>query len=461
LKKEEVKLGLRKAYKEQFVEGRKRVSLSEETLKAITHLSRVMIHLWNMAQMECEHRLDVRTQVTTALKVWRKKKTDVAEEYSFNDVFGNPFTTMLDGDTMERLKGVLSISAIGLNYWLIAVRSTATITLESGEIIALKRVNNDLCREVLKKLAGSYSSFFKLKKKKDKRARKPGQKQEDWFQTMSWSTATFNENSILVSGIDRARIEIPLDEYLQEKVKGKKIVHATLSKNRDGIFELSIVAASELPALIENPKLFRAIDLGAGDIAVSDSDGSQYLIPVRRPDKFWMPNIMSVEKRQEACTETSRLSKRLANFRKYMHERSGEQKKSFQRKLARALFEDKSVECIVIGKGQTRLGLAQSKDGTAKQHYGAQNTGYLFRQFLFLKEKAEERGISVIESPDPKRKGNLRPKNKFFASRELLRHALRARGLPMPKEFTLKEFYFDQGQGVSHPNHPKYKKRIA
>jgi hypothetical protein len=56
---------------------------------------------------------------------------------------------------------------------------------------------------------------------------------------------------------------------------------------------------------------------------------------------------------------------------------------------------------LVVGKGRTRLGLAKTEGGTSAQHYGAQNTGYLFRQLIYLRNKTEERGIMLVELPDP------------------------------------------------------------
>ena len=409
-----------------------------------------MIQLWNMARIECEHRFSITPAVRTAFaECWETGGLATCGDISIDPTYA------------EELFANLGTSSIALNFWLIELRQNGvSITLENGESIRLDSISNDLEREVLRKLAGSYSSFWKLKKNNDFLAKRSGEKTEEKFQTLSWSICSIKGGVLLVSGHNKERLEIPLkclakdsfsSDYLINNISGKKVVHAVL-KLLNGQFQLSLVTSQDLPAKIENPKFFRAIDLGAGNIAITDFDGSEYSIPTRRSDKFWMNRITKVEKRQKKRVKDSRGWNRLAKARKYMHNRSHEQKKSHQRKLADALVS--GVECIIIGKSKNRLGLSRTKKGTSDQHYGVQNTGYMFRQFLYIKEKAEERGISVILLPDPQRKGSIDdPESKFLASREMLKKVLRERGLPVPIEFKRKEFKIDFGQGVKHPHY--------
>ncbi len=337
-----------------------------------------------------------------------------------------------------------SITSISFNFWLTEKAREKAVTLEDGTNVPLDTVSSILSREVLQKLAGSWSSYFELKKKNDHRARPPRVMTENRFQALSWTQVSVKGDSVLLPGADGNRLEIILPVYLQKQTEGKEVTQVTLSQ-REGIFYLNLVVVTPLPAKVQNPTFFRAIDLGAGALAVSDSDGSEFLIPARRPDKYWMPKIAEVEARQQGVNRESNRGKRLAKARRAMHNISHAQKNSHQRKLANALVEEK-VHCIVIGKGRTRLGLAQSTDGTANQHYGAQNTGYLFRLLRYIKEKAAERGVWVVELPDPKRKGHSGDvQSKFLASRELLAREMERRGVKMPQQFKRKKFAFFQG----------------
>lgn len=385
------------------------VGLSEDSRAKVLFLSQILVHLWNSALIQAEKLLE----------------------------------------SKERF-----ISAYSFNYWLTGARREK-ITLDDGTEVSLGDVSSNVEREVLRRLAGSYQSFFALKKNKDFRARKPGAKKESRFQTMSWSALKFVDGKLVVPGYKGDRIEIPLKtrthdgfsgDYLEQRIAGKDVVFATLSRNRDGDFELSLVVSEPLPAEISNPVFFRAVDLGAGNIAVTDSDGSEYLIPTRRPDKFWIDLVTAVEARQAGCKKGSRRWKRLAQARRYMHGRAGRQKDDYQKKVAHALVAA-PVQCLVVGKSKTRLGLARAAQSAPAQHYGAQNTGFLFRQFLYLKHKAEECGIRFLAIPDPRRKGSIEnPESKFRASRELLREGIQLAGgsaVSYPAGFERKEFKID------------------
>lgn len=275
----------------------------------------------------------------------------------------------------------------------------------------------------------------------------PFVKPNEWFQTMSWTVCAVREDApahITVLGMNQERITFPLGEYLSGKVKGARIVHVTLSKTRESDYKLSVVCARELPEPNENALISRAIDLGSGDMAVSDSDGCEYLVHLRRGDKHWRRLILDLEARIEKCTKGSRSHKKRMQARRTMFEKMRTQQRDYQRKLAHALAA-RTVGTLVVGKMKTRLGLAQSEKGTPKLHWGAQNTGYHSQMRIFLKEKAEERGIRFVELPDPKREGPLNnPTVKFAASRALLKSHLDELNLRMPEEFVKREFKFKQ-----------------
>jgi transposase len=379
-----------------------KIMLDAETSGAINFLSEVMIYLWNLGVIQAEE--------------WLQKKEK-------------------------------AITAISFNFWLAQIRATTNfvmsfVTQENG-LVGLSEVSSDLSREVLKKLAGSYQSFFELKKKGDWAAKKPSIKESGQFQALSWSTFKVVGRTVVVpkGGGESLRISIP--DYIWSQVNGREIVHITISKKGNDFF-LNVVVAEQMPQVIQNPQFFRAIDLGAGDVAVTDSDGSEFLIGTRRPDKYWRDEIASVEARQKLCTKGSRAWNRRAKARTTMHQKGRDQRTSYQRKLAHALLADTKVECIVLSKPRTRLGLALS-DGTAKQHLGVQNTGYMFRLITFIKEKAVERGVTVIEIPDPRREGELSdPQVKFQASRKLLEIGMKSSGVSIPTIFTQKSFVFKQ-----------------
>ncbi len=346
-----------------------------------------------------------------------------------------------------------ALTPFSLNYWLPTVADTV-ITLPSGEEMTTGTLSSYMRREVCRMLAGAWQSYFELSKKKDKEARAPRKKQEGWFQTMAWPNPvikTENGTSRLVLPVAKGwKLEIPFDRHLTKSLGGKEIKEVKVSRVRRGqseefCYKVSVICAYYPPKPTETPTVMRAVDLGAGDMAVCDSTGVSYLVPMRRPDKFWMRQISDVEKRVEACKKGSRAWKRRMEARQRMHNKSGDQKADFQRRLALSLVAqkvrdgngkvigfEKTCDIIVIGESRVRLGLAQSKKGVAKQHYGAQNTGYLDRLTCFIEEKATEFGVLVVKMPDPARTGSLADKmQKLGAATLLLRKAGKEYGVPV------------------------------
>jgi|CXWK01.1.fsa_nt_gi transposase len=406
---------LRKAYKSV-------VRLSPSDSAKLVFLVSAMIQLWNRALNEAEN--------------W------------------------LEQNEGKEKKDRKAITAFTFNYWLTGMRDQSIDMPDVGKI-SLRDFPIDVEREVLRKLAGSYKSFFELRKRKDNRARKPRPKRDVslkkpfMFLALSWASAfQVHGNVVEVTGFRKEKIRIPIGEYLEERVRDKEIVHVTISLNDDGQLVLSLVTTAPLPPVYSTPNFFRAIDLGAGDIAVTDSDGTEFLIPARRADKHWGRVVRAIEyrlknPRRENATVVKKDSRRyrgLMTSRRRVFGIQQDQQISFQRKLAHALVQDK-VQCIVLGKARTRLGLAQSS-GTNQQHYGVQNTGYMSRLPIFIKEKAAERGVRVIELPDPVREGRIDdPSSKFKATRTLLSQALSTNDLPMPQRFLRKGFAFGGTKG--------------
>jgi hypothetical protein len=325
-----------------------------------------------------------------------------------------------------------AITPISLNFWLTGVRAS------NADIAQVPIV---LAREMLRRLAGSFGSYFALVKNGDKRARMPQQKDGEVFITLTWPEGSFivNGDVLRVSIGNRQYAEFQLGTYLSKKLKDMptdgKIAHVTIAK-REGLYWVQMVFNSPKPENQPSQSVL-AIDLGSGSVVCSSSDGTEFSIPTRRPDKYWRKNIASVEGRLEECTKNSRAWRRRMGARRNMHHSSNTQHTDHQRKLAHHLVKlaQQKYSAIVVGKMKTRLGLARS-DGTPDQHWGVQNTGYAMRLLIFLKEKAQEYGVPLIELPDPKRHGEMSdPNSKFHASRKLLLSGCDSFKVTPPREF--------------------------
>jgi len=367
-----------------------KVTPRPEDLEKLIRINGILSKLWNMAVEQCN--------------IW----------------LGMP------KDSSERR----SITPISLNFWLTPTRNNDT-DINSVPVV--------LEREMLRRLAGAFSSYFELKKKGDAKARPPRPKDpEHSFITLTWTQGSFSVDGDTLSASigGQQKIIFTLGEYIREKLRmlpAKACVAQVTVSKRDGEFWANFVC--NIPkAETQTPKHLLAIDMGSGDIVMSCSNGREYSLPTRRPDKKWRKEIRAVETRLELCKKYSRSYKRRMKARRVMHNKSLHQHTDHQRKVANWIM--KQGLTVVVGKMHTRLGLAQSS-GTADQHWGVQNTGYAFRLLIFIKEKAAEYGLTVLELPDPRRKGDSTdPTSKFNASRELLRQGCTKLNFSFPDSFT-------------------------
>jgi transposase len=372
-------------------------NLSPAVQGELVFLSMLMTHLWNIG---CDQ-----------VKVWKEMEKE--------DPRKKPLT------------------AFSFNTWISEIKEDTTFQLNGPyHAIPMSMISVDLMRQLFVKLVGSWQSFFALRKNGDTEALPPREQKEYHFLALSWSSFSLKRDELgrtclVLPGIRDRRIWIPIDgrrnRYLRKGLQGKDIKYVTISRTSKG-FKLNVIVATpqKKPKSLSEVEFVRAVDLGAGDIAVADSNRFEYLIPARRPDKYWRKKIKQVEKATGKCAKGSRRYRRLMKARQIMHAKSREQHKDFQRKLAHSLVPPEGVDLIIIGKSRNRLGLARSTKGTADQHWGAQNTGFLFQQLLFIKEKAQERGVRVIELDDPPRQGAIFDKEvKLIAARALLRQGVK------------------------------------
>jgi transposase len=423
------------------------LSLSDDTVKTLEQTSELLRQFWNLCISEFYRRIE-----------WNKN----LRAYNIMLILACP-----EGQNIH-LRKTESLAYQPMVYWFTPFCESATVTGPHEEQIPLTDISVDLRREILRDIADSFVSWFEAMKRGDSETRPPSFAKEGYFQTLTWSAIT---NLVIVDGVitlplgKGLRINIPVlsqrpfgqkhrrsTNYLEEKIGPRKITQIIVSKRKDGRFWLSAVVDKGEEPKQKNEGIMRAIDLGVGDTAVADSNGIQFLIPMRRPEKAL---ISQGEKRYEAITRlehelehgvqgSKHQALRLKKFRK-LHARAANTRDTFQRQLAHALVEPK-VKTIVVGYTPVRLGLAQSIDGTAKQHSGVQNTGNMSRLLQYMKNKARERGVEIVIVQDPLRLGKLsEPESKLRAAQAMLCSEMEKRELSPPSSFVKKGFAFPQG----------------
>jgi hypothetical protein len=425
------------------------LNFSPADLINLQNLNQGLVRLWNMLKIVIDERLSKASRLKEKNKLLKKvcAYLNVLIQKSSGLVSLGARIGILEKEKQisenEAILKTLGISSISLNYLLTADGEIVKKLKEEGF-----NIPSDLIRQLAAKISASYSSFFALKKNNDSRARIPGYKDaEKGIAPICWSSFKFEDGVLILSLPEKVKLNITLPAGIITRIGTAKPCYVQLLKlpqPNETRWKLDVVVSYEAPASKDKPQSIRAIDLGAGNIAVSDSSGAEYLIPTRRGEKFWMDRIAQVERRMKNRTKGSRGYISLSEARRKMHLRIRYQHNDHQRKLAHALCKD--VDCVVVGKPRTRLGMSRSKKLSPEQHHGVQNTGYMSRMMIYIKEKCTERGIIYIELPDPPRIGHINdPEVKFEASRKLLVQVLQNTGLSEPSVWTRSKLKFNQG----------------
>jgi len=376
--------------------------------------------------------------------------------------------SMEKGDPAKR-----PVTAFSFNNWLTDLRRenpALSETVRASDLIVSH------ARQTLVYVAGAYQSFFELKKRGDSRARTPKTYKWPCQLPLTWPAEaySFQDGKLSMRGCSNGlRLELELPKYLRGAVEGKELVYVRLKQKtdlrrvpckdgwpgwriwelfgsdwRENLRELGWPREVEVNGEPINVAPYRhnsstqwvlelttsevapkpngrrkgriiALDIGAGNVAVVTSDGKEALIPMRRPDKIAKRWVSRIERCQEGLAKNSWEYDCLAKDRAMVFQQMENRQQDYQRKLAHALLS--GVRVLVVGQTQIRLGLAQSELGSAKQHWGSQNTGYMARIVQFLENKAAETGVSIIKLPDPPREGALEePDRKIWAAQQLL-----------------------------------------
>ncbi len=350
------------------------VCITKEQESIIFTLSDIHRTIANQMIIECRYRLDL---------AFRKKKGELLIKGESGDY-----------DTRT--------TAFSLNNVLGEMKKH--IHFES-----LKQIRLEDARGTALYISGAFDSYFELKKRGDTEARMPRPSKDSMFQTVVFQNVKLDGNQVRLIHMLHGKkqmlgIEIP--GGTAEKIGTRNIVHAKIvRKNRfmseSSTYSIELVCHQPVP----EPKILKramGIDVGAGNIAMIDSRGHKTWINMRRPDKFWMPRILvcdaQLKSLRDADSNHSQEYCDIAKYRRSMFLKMQAQQRDYQRKLAAVIIEKADV--FFIGEESVRLGLAQSSDGTAKEHRGVQNTGNMSRFVQYLKWNARKTGKLVVMLPD-------------------------------------------------------------
>ena len=269
-----------------------------------------------------------------------------------------------------------------------------------------KWVYSKVLQMTLKKLDGSYKSFFSLWRNGDKDARPPKYKGKDYFTTLCYNQSGFKIENNLISFSHKhpSKTELSFDISHYSLTKDAKKVKQVEIFTKKGKWFVSITYEIQEPEYIDNGK-YQAIDLGISNIVSAvNLDGKFIQIKNRRADLYWKKKLEEVQSKRDHCKKYSRRWKKYHRKFCKMKSKCANQLKDFQHKISRQIVENTKANTIIVGDLDVRA-MAKRKETTRSPrqnkanntlNHSMQNTGSLGRFVQFLTYKARKIGKRVI-----------------------------------------------------------------
>jgi putative transposase len=278
-----------------------------------------------------------------------------------------------------------------------------------------KVVYSKVYQGILKKLDGSYKSFFALRKNGDIKAKPPNFKGHKYIMTLPFNQSGFQIKDGKVT-FSHTYNDVPLTFDIGDITNGLKIKQLEISNDNPykarGKFYTTITYDKDIETAYYDNGLYQAIDLGITKIVTAvNTQGEFFEVKTPRPDKYWNRKIDTAKSRRDRCLggekgpKKSKRYLRVAKAVTTMSNKKANQIKDFQHKLSRKMIDNTKANTIIVGdldvKQMAKLKVKNGKkQRKTKQKRGlnrsTQGLGNMSRFPQLLTYKAELAGKKVI-----------------------------------------------------------------
>lgn len=254
-------------------------------------------------------------------------------------------------------------------------------------------VYSKVLQSTLKKLDGSYKSFFSLWKNGETTARPPKFRGKGYFFTMNYNQSGFKLSDHKIRFSQSYKKDIPLEFDIHTPVFDN-VKQVEISEN-NGKYFVSITYEVETPEYVDNG-LYQAWDLGVTKQTGVNLEGRFTEIKNIRPDKYWEKPIAELQSRRDHCKKNSRKYKFVNGLKRKVERKCRHQIKDFQHKVSKRIVNNTKSNTILVGDLSVKH-MPKSKQANRHLNKSTQNTGVLARFTQFLTYKAELVGKKVIK----------------------------------------------------------------
>ncbi|MFW9994378.1 MAG: RNA-guided endonuclease InsQ/TnpB family protein [Candidatus Odinarchaeota archaeon] len=277
-----------------------------------------------------------------------------------------------------------------------------------------QQVYSKVLQMTLKKLDGSFKSFYGLVKNGDTAARPPGYRGKSHFFTLCYNQSGFKIDKDTITLSHKHPDKVVLAFAVPFDFTEHVIVQIDLHRDYKRRYWLSVVYEFEEPEYVDNG-LYQAFDLGTDKHSAVNLHGQFFDSTVKRVDKNWQPEVQNIQRRMSHCKQGSRKWKKLRRKLNIMKAKEANQTKDWQHKQALNYLRNTRANTIIVGnlspkqmantakqkqKRKGNKGKGKSSTMSKKQqtgvNRGVHNTGHLGRFVQLLAYKARKLGKKVI-----------------------------------------------------------------
>ncbi|MHA2166081.1 MAG: RNA-guided endonuclease InsQ/TnpB family protein [Candidatus Hodarchaeales archaeon] len=246
-----------------------------------------------------------------------------------------------------------------------------------------KQVYSKVLQMTFKKVDATYKSFFGLIKNGDTTARLPRFRGRKYFFTLCYNQSGF---SITKKSFDFTSMQVKQVEVFQDRY--------------DYHFYVAVTYEQKEPPYIDNG-YYQAFDLGIIKHTAVNSSGKFLETTVKRPDKYWLQHIQSLQQRRDHCLKNSRRHRLLSQRLRSIQRKNANQTKDWQHKQGKKLLLNTKANTLIVGDLSVKKMASTKKNGKKHKYQkslnrGVHNTGHLGRFVKLLTYKAKMIGKRVI-----------------------------------------------------------------
>ncbi|MFX0066061.1 MAG: RNA-guided endonuclease InsQ/TnpB family protein [Candidatus Hermodarchaeota archaeon] len=265
-----------------------------------------------------------------------------------------------------------------------------------------KQVYSKVLQMTLKKLDAAYKAYFGLVQAGDPTARPPQFRGRKYFFTLCYNQSGFKLTPTTIQLAHKHSSKVSLTFAVPFDLTSHRVKQIELFHHRsEQQFYLAVTYEVVAPAYQDNG-LYQAFDLGVTKHTAVNLAGKFLESTVKRPDKYWAPQVRTLQQRRDRCKPGSRRWRQFHQRLLTIQRKCRNQTLDWQHKQSLHLVTNTKANTLIVGDLSVKPMVQTLPPSTPRTpqvkglNRAVHNTGHLGRFVELLTYKAQKLGKKVI-----------------------------------------------------------------